>query len=64
MAAVLCKISDETLDLTARGLTMGVVNVTPDSFADAGTFLNADRAVELGVRMSVDGAAIVDVCGE
>jgi dihydropteroate synthase len=43
---------------------MGVVNVTDDSFSDGGLFLDRDRAVEHGVALAADGAAIVDVGGE
>ena len=43
---------------------MGVVNVTDDSFSDGGLFLDRDRAVEHGVKLVADGAAIVDVGGE
>jgi dihydropteroate synthase len=43
---------------------MGVVNVTDDSFSDGGLFLERDRAVEHGLAMSAEGAAIIDVGGE
>jgi dihydropteroate synthase len=43
---------------------MGVVNVTDDSFSDGGQFLDRDRAVEHGLELVADGAAIVDVGGE
>jgi dihydropteroate synthase len=43
---------------------MGVVNVTDDSFSDGGRYLAADRAVEHGLALAADGAAIVDVGGE
>jgi dihydropteroate synthase len=43
---------------------MGVVNVTADSFSDGGRFLDRDRAVEHGLRLVADGAAIIDVGGE
>jgi dihydropteroate synthase len=43
---------------------MGILNVTPDSFADAGAHFDVDRAVEAGVRMVAEGADIVDVGGE
>jgi dihydropteroate synthase len=43
---------------------MGVVNVTADSFSDGGLFLDRDRAVEHGLRLVADGAAIIDVGGE
>ena len=43
---------------------MGVVNVTPDSFSDAGVHLQPAAAVAAGWRMLDAGAAIVDVGGE
>ena len=43
---------------------MGVVNVTDDSFSDGGLFLDRDRAVEHGLVLAAEGAAIVDVGGE
>jgi len=43
---------------------MGVVNVTPDSFYDGGTFLAPEAAVEHALRLLDDGADIVDVGGE
>ncbi len=45
-------------------LIMGVVNVTPDSFSDGGLFLDADAAVEHGLHLAGEGAAILDVGGE
>lgn len=43
---------------------MGVVNVTADSFSDGGRYLDADRAVEQGLALAGQGAAIIDVGGE
>ena len=43
---------------------MGVLNVTPDSFSDGGEFFDSDKAVEHGLKMAADGAAIIDVGGE
>ena len=40
-----------TLDLSARGVVMGILNVTPDSFSDGGSFLNRHRAVDHAVTM-------------
>ena len=58
------KIRQHTHDLSARGWIMGVLNVTPDSFSDGGCFADADLAVEHGLRMVEEGAAILDVGGE
>jgi dihydropteroate synthase len=43
---------------------MGVLNVTPDSFSDGGTFEDAAAAVRHARRLVEEGAAIVDVGGE
>ncbi len=43
---------------------MGVVNVTPDSFSDAGRFFDASRAIEQGLELRDEGADVVDVGGE
>ncbi len=64
MAAVLWKIAGETFDLTHRGMVMGVLNVTPDSFSDGGAFFDPNVAVEHGLRMINEGAQIIDVGGE
>jgi dihydropteroate synthase len=43
---------------------MGVLNVTPDSFSDGGSYVGAEEAVEHGRRLVAEGADIVDVGGE
>jgi dihydropteroate synthase len=43
---------------------MGVVNVTPDSFSDGGSWLAPEKAVARGVQLAAAGADIVDVGGE
>ncbi|HEY0147728.1 MAG TPA: dihydropteroate synthase [Allosphingosinicella sp.] len=43
---------------------MGIVNVTPDSFSDAGLRSDPDAASAAGFAMAEEGAAIVDVGGE
>ena len=52
------------LVLGHRTCVMGVINVTPDSFSDGGRFLDADRAVDLGLQMVREGAAMIDIGGE
>jgi len=49
------------LDFLAGCIVMGVLNVTPDSFSDGGQFLDTDKAIEHGLKMAADGAAIIDV---
>lgn len=43
---------------------MGVVNVTPDSFSDGGSFLDAGLAIAHARRLVGEGADILDVGGE
>jgi dihydropteroate synthase len=52
------------LDFSSGTLVMGILNITPDSFSDGGQFLDTDRAIEQGLRMAAEGAAIIDVGGE
>ena len=47
-----------------RPLIMGILNVTPDSFSDAGQFQVVDQAVNHARRMLAEGADIIDVGGE
>ena len=51
-------------DLGRRGVIMGILNATPDSFSDGGMHASADEAIEHGVRMAAEGAEIIDVGGE
>ena len=44
--------------------TMGVVNVTPDSFSDGGRFEHVDAAVAQALELEREGASIVDIGGE
>lgn len=43
---------------------MGVVNLTPDSFSDAGKFATAPAAVAHARRLCEEGADIIDIGGE
>ena len=43
---------------------MGILNVTPDSFADGGAHLDPDRAVEAALALEAEGADVIDVGGE
>jgi dihydropteroate synthase len=52
------------LILGERTLVMGIINVTPDSFADGGLRFDSERAIDDGWRMLEDGADILDVGGE
>ena len=45
-------------------LIVGVLNVTPDSFSDGGSFYKKAKAVDRALRMEEEGADIIDVGGE
>ena len=45
-------------------LVMGILNVTPDSFADGGRHHEFDAAVKRGLEMIAEGVDIIDVGGE
>ncbi|HVF05638.1 MAG TPA: dihydropteroate synthase [Frankiaceae bacterium] len=47
-----------------RCVVMGVLNVTPDSFSDGGSWYDARVAVAHGLELVAQGADIVDVGGE
>jgi dihydropteroate synthase len=53
-----------TFDLARRGVIMGVINVTPDSFSDGGNFNSAQAAIDHGLRLAEEGAEILDIGGE
>jgi len=50
--------------VTAGPRIMGIVNVTPDSFSDGGRYLDPGAAVQHGLALVAQGAAILDVGGE
>lgn len=58
------RAGDHAWNCTERTLVMGVLNVTPDSFSDGGHFFDPDAAVKHAVRMTEDGADVLDVGGE
>ena len=43
---------------------MGVVNITPDSFSDAGRFFDPQRAIEHGLQLLEEGADLLDLGAE
>ena len=59
-----------TLNCGGRALRLdrpriaGVINVTPDSFSDGGSFLDAGDAIAHGLKLAEEGADLLDVGGE
>ncbi len=58
------KIKSRTLEWAERPLIMGILNVTPDSFSDAGTYLDPDAALDRALELEAEGADILDLGGE
>src|ERR1041384_7003824 len=54
----------DPLVLGERCLVMGIVNVTPDSFAETAARLDSDAAIGLALDMEAEGADIIDIGGE
>lgn len=60
----LVKLPSRMLVLGERTLIMGVLNVTPDSFSDAGLHLDPDSAVARAFEIERQGADILDIGAE
>lgn len=58
------RIRGRDFDLSRRGMVMGIINTTPDSFSDGGSLPDAASAAEHGLRLAAEGADILDVGGE
>ncbi len=58
------KIGNREFDIGTHTYVMGILNVTPDSFADGGKWKDMDRALLHVEQMIAEGADIIDVGGE
>ena len=47
-----------------RPIFMGILNVTPDSFSDGGSYANVEAVVRQAQKLVDDGATILDIGGE
>lgn len=47
-----------------RPRVMGILNVTPDSFSDGGTYFTPQSAIEAGRQLLAQGADLIDIGGE
>lgn len=56
--------SGTRLELGRRTLIMGILNATPDSFSDGGSYTSVDAAVARAKAMVEEGADIIDIGGE
>lgn len=55
---------EQSVQLGASSVLVGVLNVTPDSFSDGGRFNVADAAIAHAIALRREGALIIDVGGE
>lgn len=58
------QVRSKQYTLGERTWIMGVLNITPDSFSDGGLFLDHKKAVEHGLKLTKEGADIIDIGGE
>lgn len=52
------------VDAASRPLVMGILNITPDSFSDAGKYHALDAAISHAEEMIAAGVDIIDIGGE
>jgi dihydropteroate synthase len=58
------QLRTRALELGARTLVIGVVNITPDSFSDGGAFLDTESAVTHCLQCLDEGADLLDLGAE
>ena len=58
------RIGNRTFDTANHTYVMGILNVTPDSFSDGGSYNKLDLALKHVEEMMAQGADIIDVGGE
>ncbi|MCC9604336.1 dihydropteroate synthase [Blastopirellula sp. JC732] len=58
------KLRTRTLTFDRTPKLMAIVNVTPDSFSDGGSYFDPLQAIEHALRCAEEGAAILDIGGE
>lgn len=63
-AAATWRCGSRRFDLSRRPCIMGILNLTPDSFSDGGSYDSVERAVAAAELMAGDGADIIDIGGE
>lgn len=58
------KTETKSYNLQEQTLVMGILNLTPDSFSDGGSYTSVNKAVDHALEMENAGAHIIDVGGE
>ena len=57
------RLGDRSFDITHRAVVMGILNRTPDSFYDKGSYFGFDDFLAKAEQLVVDGADFLDVGG-
>src|SRR5205809_6648669 len=58
------KLPRAQIELGRRTASMGILNVTPDSFSDGGCYFGMGEATARAHRIEEEGADILDIGGE
>ena len=58
------RIGERDFETTGKTYIMGILNVTPDSFSDGGSYENVDAALFRAEQMITEGADVLDIGGE
>lgn len=61
---MLIKTKSKTYDVKKQTLVMGILNITPDSFSDGGSYNSIEKAMKQAKAMEQAGAHIIDIGGE
>ncbi len=62
---MLWRLKNRTLRCDAqKPLIMGILNITPDSFSDGGSYFSCEKAVDHALFMEEQGADLIDIGGE
>ena len=59
-----CGRYDLSFDDASRPLVMGILNITPDSFSDGGSFQRLESAIDRAEQMIAEGVDIIDIGAE
>lgn len=57
-------INEKEFDLFNKSYTMGILNITPDSFSDGGKYIKTEEALKRALNIINEGADIIDIGAE
>ena len=57
------ELGDRRFDITTNAVVVGILNRTPDSFFDQGTYFGFDEFLRKAEHLVADGADVLDVGG-